>query len=174
MPKFIDLNGQKFGLLTVLCKSSFKHPTNRCVYWKCRCDCGKVDIYNGAYLRNGDTQSCGCKKIAILTKRLTKHGWYGTPTWRVWRGMVNRCTNSNEPAYIRYAGRGITVCDRWRYTFLNFLSDMGARPKGLTLDRIDNNGSYTPDNCRWASPKNKREIQGDTLKLEKLEMVGKL
>jgi hypothetical protein len=153
MPKFIDLNGQKFGQLTVLCKSSFKHFRNRCIYWKCRCDCGKIDIYNGAYLRNGDTQSCGCRKIAMHTKRLTKHGLYGTPTYQIWKGIVNRCTNKNEPAYPRYGGRGITVGDRWRNNFLNFLEDMGERPPDKSIDRINNSKGYFKENCRWTSPK---------------------
>ena len=153
MSKIIDLTNKKFGKLTVISISSFKHHHNRSIYWNCICDCGNKGIYNGYYLRNGDTQSCGCRKIAIHTQRLTKHGWSGTSTYSIWKGMINRCTNPNFSFYPHYGGRGIKVCKEWQENFINFLNDMGEKPFNKSLDRIDNFKGYSPDNCRWASAK---------------------
>lgn len=117
----------------------------------CECECGKTISIMGSSLTSG-IRSCGC----------SKHNWSNTLTWSSWSSMLDRCTNSNQPAWKDYGGRGITVCDRWKY-FTNFLEDMGERPHGKTLDRIDVNGNYEPGNCRWATPKeqssNKRNNQ---------------
>ncbi len=149
MPKFIDITGQKFGLLTVIKRSDYigngKKPI---VYYDCLCDCGTTTRVPGAYLRSGHTVSCGCKKV--------KHGYshkerlYGT-----WCGMKARCGNKNNPNYERYGGRGIVVCEEWRNDYLSFrtwaLSN--GYSVGMSIDRIDNDMGYSPDNCRWVTAK---------------------
>ena len=150
-----DLAGRRFGALTVI---ELIGRSGRQRLWMCRCDCGTTGPSTTYQLTHADPHACECGKprrpsSASNTGRLD-HGHSrnrrGSPEYRVWQSMIQRCTNPARANYGRYGGRGISVCDRWR-RFVNFLADMGPRPDGTTLDRVDSDGNYEPGNCRWAT-----------------------
>lgn len=154
MGKFIDLTGQRFGRLTVVKRvENNKHGHAK---WLCQCECGKHIIVCGYSLKNNNTKSCGCFKKISLYKKNYKHGHScrkkTSKTYQVWEHMIRRCKNPNVKNYKNYGGRGIKVCEAW-LKFENFLQDMGERPEGLSIDRIDNDGNYYKENCKWSTRK---------------------
>lgn len=137
-----NLVGNKFGKWAVISKVENKKGNTR---YLCKCECGSEKIIFAYHLRNGNANCCAhC--------RVKTHGMSYTSTFRIWAGMIARCTNSNLKAFKYYGGRGIKVCERW-LKFENFYKDMGDRPKNLQIDRINNDGNYEPGNCRWVTSK---------------------
>lgn len=143
--------GRRFGKLTILTESGKSRDGQ--IKYLCACDCGNNSEVVGGSLRRGDTKSCGCRRHDVMVARNTTHGMSHHPRmYKLWYSMIQRCHYHKSISYKYYGARGISVCDRWR-KFENFYADMGDRPIGLSLDRIDNNGNYEPGNCRWATTK---------------------
>ena len=145
MTRRIDISGQRFGRFTVL-----GHVAG--TKWRCVCDCGTEVAVAKNSLLTGRSKSCGCYRREHTISISTTHGMTGKPVHYTWKGMHQRCYNPNSGSYKDYGAKGVVICDRW-HSFDNFYADMGDRPDGYSIDRIDPTGNYEPVNCRWANKK---------------------
>lgn len=161
MGKAIDLTGKRFGRLTVLRKTSIRSSQGD-IYWQCICDCGKKAIVNGKSLRSSGQKSCGClqKDYVKNQHNRRKHGESSKRLYHVWRGMIDRCYYPSHNRFQDYGGRGIYICSEWRNDYVAFRNwalkngyDESAPRGECSIDRIDVNGPYSPDNCRFVTMK---------------------
>ena len=168
MRKVKDLSGLRFGKLTAIAVDG--RDKNGNVTWLCNCDCGKSCVVTGVHMSSGHKKSCGCLNSSDGRRQRveTKHGKSNSRLYRVWATMKNRCHNPNTERYRYYGGRGITVCDEWRNDFQKFYEwaisngyDENAPFQQCTIDRIDNDKGYSPDNCRWVDMNAQRHNRSD-------------
>ncbi len=162
----IKLVGGRFGRLTIVGIDDAKTKKSGVVFI-CDCDCGKrTKVYGLSRLKAGVVRSCGCYGKDQRLKSVRSHGKTGSSEYVSWCNMRRRCYDPSVESFKHYGGRGITVCDLWRESFENFFADMGNRPKGKLLDRIDNDGNYEPDNCKWSTRREQNYNRRITIKIE--------
>ena len=166
MASLLDLTGERYGRLTAISSTGVKKGTS--MVWSFMCDCGNQVERASGEVRRGKTHSCGCLRSELSKAKMksfqtlgtiasSTHRMTGAPEFISWDSMKQRCLNPDHKSFKDYGGRGVVICDRWIDSFDKFLADMGERPEGTTLDRVDTNGNYEPGNCRWATGK----VQGN-------------
>ncbi|HEY8560533.1 MAG TPA: hypothetical protein VIL74_09160 [Pyrinomonadaceae bacterium] len=153
--------GDKFGKLTIIAAADSLDKRNKTA-WLCVCECGTQKVIRQSHLRTGIAKSCGCQRQISRVIKLTKHGASRSITYNSWLAMKQRCLNPKHKKYKNYGGRGITICERWLDSFEYFLADMGERPSSShTIDRINHDGNYAPENCRWLLQANQQRNKSD-------------
>jgi hypothetical protein len=157
--RFNDIAGQRFGRLVAIEPVATRSRSGN-YHWRFVCDCGQEKVVAAGGVMAGQTQSCGCLNRERTAQRNTKHGMTQTREYKIWKGIKRRCNDFRDKNFERYGGRGITLCDRWFYDFAAFYADMGPNPTPKhTIDRINNELGYSPDNCRWATWSEQRRNQ---------------
>lgn len=163
--RFVDLTGQQFGRLTAMSRAEdSKGGKTR---WLCKCQCGNECVVHASSLRSGNTKSCGCLRNEKSHERATTHGMSKSPLFGVWWAMISRCENENNASYKNYGGRGISVCDEWHdsSTFFEWALDNGYK-RGLSIERVDVNKGYEPNNCKWITKEEQARNKTNNLMIE--------
>lgn len=165
MSKRIDLTGQQFGRLTVISFAGTDKSGK--ARWNCQCECGNTTETYGQGLLNGMAKSCGCLHREVVARNNTTHNMTGTRIYNIWHDMKERTRNKNNKRYDRYGGRGITLCKEWgKYENFYTWSIENGYKENLTIDRIDNNKGYSPDNCRWTTQAEQNRNKSDNVLIE--------
>ncbi len=145
-----DRTGEVHNHLTII--SFDRKEDHKNYWWKCRCVCGTIKSIRYHSLKSNTIKSCGCKRMEVISKANITHGLSKTSEYNIWRGMIKRCIKLNNKNYKDYGAKGITICQRWLESFENFIEDMGMKPsKEHSIDRIENDGNYEPNNCKWST-----------------------